>query len=596
MDELFTLIDNNDVISFDMFDTLVKRFVFSPKDLFYVVEREFNEKFGLAKSFHDDRIAAERRLYTEEGAKQPTFSEIYESLARFGYSESEREFLQEAEKCAERRYIGVLESGRKYYDYAKSRGKTVILTSDMYHSEEFLSSVMHDLKYDFDAVYVSGDRKASKWTGTLYKLLKSDFAGKKILHVGDNRKSDYEMPAREGINSYFSERRKNCPPVSDPIVRAVAEQKSGDVLYDFGYSYFGPLLAGFARFIKEKFTDRDVILFLSRDGYIVKKVFDALYPGEKTVYLYASRRALINPSLGGEFEEIIDALFVGSRASWLEFLSKTNTCSDETKKLLISRRFDLCREYPLDEFKKNADFKAFYEESIRPVFERKAAEQRTLLSRYFSTVGGGAKKVGVVDIGWFGNMQNAIARLFPDVDLKGAYLGILSNKDDRFGYAFDVKGNLKNFYIEHFYNAFTELLFSAPHGSVLCYEDKDGKVSPVFDDESEVQEQIARIQQGALDFTQALVPFSDDFGKVNPDFFFDAFYDFPTAFLRKIAPLEFSDFSRRTLIAIRGKGVSRLKAYKKSVCKVGALRVNYGVNLSRLFAFLYKVKARRTLK
>jgi hypothetical protein len=173
---------------------------------------------------------------------------------------------------------------------------------------------------------------------------------------------------------------------------------------------------------------------------------------------------------------------------------------------------------------------------------------------------------------------------------------MLSKSGNKIGYAFDRKGETKNFLIEHFYNAFTELLFSAPHGSVVKYEDVGGEVRPVCDGESVIQDKIARIQSGALDFVSEFAPYSSDAHDFNADFFFDNYYDFSAEFLREISSLDFSDYGSKKLIEIAKGGVSKRTAVSRSFCKIGAIRLNYGVNLSRLFAFLYRLKIRRKLK
>ena len=54
-EELKKMLDNNDVISFDIFDTLLLRNVFQPADIFRVVGRYAIEKYGI-DDFYDNRI------------------------------------------------------------------------------------------------------------------------------------------------------------------------------------------------------------------------------------------------------------------------------------------------------------------------------------------------------------------------------------------------------------------------------------------------------------------------------------------------------------------------------------------------------------
>ena len=78
------------------------------------------------------------------------------------------------------------------------------------------------------------------------------------------------------------------------------DKKDLTFYFDFGYKNFGPILVGFSNWLNDEFKKKDIkkVFFLARDGYIMKKAFDYLY-GDKynTKYFYASRRAIIVPSL-----------------------------------------------------------------------------------------------------------------------------------------------------------------------------------------------------------------------------------------------------------------------------------------------------------
>ena len=48
------------IVSFDIFDTLLKRDVFFPTDVFVLVEREYNRRFGQQLNFATIRENAEK--------------------------------------------------------------------------------------------------------------------------------------------------------------------------------------------------------------------------------------------------------------------------------------------------------------------------------------------------------------------------------------------------------------------------------------------------------------------------------------------------------------------------------------------------------
>ena len=77
--------------------------------------------------------------------------------------------------------------------------------------------------------------------------------------------------------------------------------------YEFGYTYAGFLALGYCNFIHKFAKEHGIekVLFLSRDGYILKRVYDRLFPNEKTEYAYWSRSAAIKASAGRFRNELL---------------------------------------------------------------------------------------------------------------------------------------------------------------------------------------------------------------------------------------------------------------------------------------------------
>ena len=63
--------------------------------------------------------------------------------------------------------------------------------------------------------------------------------------------------------------------------------------YEYGYIYGGLFVLGYCEFIHRyyKENDTDKILFLARDGDILKQVYEKLFPDDNISYLYWSRAA-----------------------------------------------------------------------------------------------------------------------------------------------------------------------------------------------------------------------------------------------------------------------------------------------------------------
>ena len=76
-----------EVISFDLFDTLVHRKqLFVPKDLFYFMQEQAQRQLGLLKDdFIHERVRAEENVRVRawgRGVKEITLQEIYAELGR----------------------------------------------------------------------------------------------------------------------------------------------------------------------------------------------------------------------------------------------------------------------------------------------------------------------------------------------------------------------------------------------------------------------------------------------------------------------------------------------------------------------------------
>ena len=64
---------NKKIISFDIYDTLVKRNVPNPRDVFELVEYKYKKMHGIDLKFKDIRINAEREVRKENIGYEITF-------------------------------------------------------------------------------------------------------------------------------------------------------------------------------------------------------------------------------------------------------------------------------------------------------------------------------------------------------------------------------------------------------------------------------------------------------------------------------------------------------------------------------------------
>ena len=316
-------IDAHEVVSFDIFDTLIMRKTLKPGDVFDLVERELGEE-GEDVPFSEWRIAAERKLL--QNGRQPNFDDIYECLKSEHVLSStkvnhwkEKEWLWEEKLLAPRQVmIDVLA-------YAKESGKTICLTSDMYFSKPYIEQILkkHGIS-GYDAIFVSCDYQKTKDDGHLFECVLDFAKGRSVLHIGDNEHSDCKMPKRFGIDTFRIWRASDLLEASSSAhaLKAVVSLEDrlliGTLVFhafndpfvlsrtngrvqisdceEFARWYLLPITMRFLQFISETVSGaRDaVVLFLSRDGYFFHKAYASLAKKMNlpdSVYFYASRQA-----------------------------------------------------------------------------------------------------------------------------------------------------------------------------------------------------------------------------------------------------------------------------------------------------------------
>lgn len=331
--DIDVLIKNHDIISFDIFDTLLIRPYVQPTDLFYHMEKIYN-----VPGFADARIKAE--LYAREKSNKTdiTFDEIYENLLP-KYQKLKATELQMEQNCLQPNPLVF-----DIYQKALKQNKTIIIVSDMYLPSKFLKQVLQQKGYEkIDDIYVSGEYGKTKGDGSLFEHILTKLAIKpeKMLHIGDNHYSDIKKPREYGISAYkvlkyidlffmyggnlkykqFYEAQPDF--MRSYIVALIAQnQMTNKMSYwqQIGYSLAGPLCLGYTQMIAKetKLNDIDTLLFVSRDGYLLQKAYNKISSKPVTNhYIYAPR--ILNLKLFGDWSDQPAYL-----QSYMEILAKVN--------------------------------------------------------------------------------------------------------------------------------------------------------------------------------------------------------------------------------------------------------------------------------
>ena len=526
--------DKIKVISFDIFDTLVVRPFMKPSDLFRLLDVEYRKyiKSGIdfSKIRVDSEILARNNQYNKDSSKQEiTLDYIYQTINKvYEIDNKVLKKIKDKEIELEIRFCTSRKAAKELYELAKYYNKTIICTSDMYLPENVIMKILSKNGYDIDKLYLSSSILKTKSTGDLFDYVINDLSIDKsqLLHIGDNKYSDYEIPMKKGIQaiqfykaidvffdhnmansmghifsrsiSYWIDNKDSLDHLGVRSMLAIVANNYFDNPFrpfnkntDFnadpfliGYYALGMYIYGISKWILEETNGKnDTISFMARDGYLVMKAYESLkvlYDKPATEnYLYVSRRALIPVMIQDKLDfyrlsEIID-YSKNSPSSVLKYLTGVfEINSSELKAICKKNRIDLTKNFSdLSEF--NYFLKTMYENFyIQKEHNKKLSKLRKYFNKYLGN------KPAVFDVGYSGRPEYYLSKLINN-SIDTYFLNC--NGDNAAKYS-----NLQNFKVKTFFdfkpattgNAY-ELLISKMSPSCIGYSTND-KVEPIFDE------------------------------------------------------------------------------------------------------------------
>lgn len=550
-------LNNYDIVSFDLFDTLIKRNVYHPTDIFTLMERIANNTKALnIRDFKVKRIIAEKKARENCKRKEINLDEIYSSFDD-GIIASNAIYLQELEESIEIKLCSPHKEVQELYYWCLENRKKIILISDMYLSLETIEEMLKKCGYEgYEEIYLSSNNDARKLTGELYNMAKSELSitSKSICHIGDSFKSDGKKAREEGIYSIVIPLNINRTTFFDTNKIDSKTNFDYSQLYKFcnnnidsnwgiykkfGYETFGIILYGFGKWLLNELKHENVdrVFFFSRDGLIMKQAFDCVNNSDniESYYLEVSRRSLRVPQLwmNPEYEKVIQGFSAASVNNVRGFFDTLGLDLDNYHILCDKLGIPLDYKFKKKDMLNNKLLIELYSKIKEDVIDNSKKEYDTLL-RYLNKNNFNGK-VAVVDIGWRGSMQKFLINVLQNtdvcVDMKGYYVGLASgareySKEidiDFKGYAFDCNKNSNEKDIRQPFVGLIETLFLARTGSCKSYYIKENDEIGVNYYENEYYEngeltssakRVVEIQEGALRFIS-------DFIKVNKDNYFN---------------------------------------------------------------------------
>lgn len=201
------------VVSFDIFDTLILRPFFTPTDLFHMLDCYVNDLIDNIDYlvFTNIRINAEeraraRKILDNPGWEDVTLDEIYEEIEELYPHLKPYTFkIKNKEIELEKKFCKIRKSGKELYDCAKASKKKIVFTSDMYLPRDVIETILqeNDLR-EYDKLYLSNEVGLTKSSGELYKYIckKEKTKPENVVHIGDNWHSDIEQARKCGLKAF----------------------------------------------------------------------------------------------------------------------------------------------------------------------------------------------------------------------------------------------------------------------------------------------------------------------------------------------------------------------------------------------------------
>lgn len=509
----------SDVVSFDVFDTLLKRDVAEVADVFSFIEQKWNQGNldNQLHGFKKARIKAEAKAY-EKYNSATTLANIYEYL-------DVPEGVQELEVACELGFNVANEPMLAIFNRLRQLNKRIFIISDMYLPSTVIAQMLEQAGYaGFEKLYVSCEYAKDKKHGDLFTYVSNDvkIQPERFTHVGDSWRTDWSearkkefKPAHIARYDHRLPYQINSKDLNASTLQALMNNRivnhDFNAYQTFGYTAFGPILLGFSQWLYENINATDKLFFLARDGHIVQQAFNMLFPTEETSsYLYVSRKSLKQPLLQyvQNLEEMAELLRLPSTYTIAELADALGLDMQ-----LIANQ-DTDKVYTDPQFANDAVLKQFVTEHL-DLIKANSEREGDALAQYLKQENFSGT-VSVVDIGWRGSMQayllDFMAKHQLPIKINGWYVGLNGDANkysiEAQSYWFDMKNEDAHTDLATPFQGMLELLFSATHGTTIGYQKNGAEVQPQlapfeFTGSEELEKQaviLNDIRQAALDF------------------------------------------------------------------------------------------------
>lgn len=544
--KLMVEIEKFSVISFDIYDTLLKRDVEYSQDIFKCVQKKYNLTHNKnIRRFSEKRKLAARLAYHFSNSSEISIDQIYNYIY---YTKNIKNELMALELKYENELIVCNKPFLEIVAYCQSAGKKVYAVSDMYLPQEFIETILENCGYKLDGVYVSSKYGETKVNGKLFDCFLEDtnLQAKDVLHIGDSQIGDIQGSGKVGIQSFeiptkikhthYFDFPSDSKSFELTVMQAFINNRiraDDNRFRQIGYEVLGPFLYGFCVWLHSKAKENNVrkLFFCARDALLTMEIYKMVF-GEEALpceYLFISRKSLLNPY----------------------YVSTGEHTDDESKE-----QYSMLKDY----LKKIGFFEPG---NIAVVDDGGYCRPQYMLSKCLKSYGAQSKFYSF------------------NFELTRGYRNFLQ-ENTCFAYLYNGKPSPTKMIVS---NGLFETLISAVHGSTYRYKRTTDGIEPVFGPSNENGEIITQIQKGAHRFAREWNDTAFCRGSIIPEKIINPFYTFALNPLEKdvelFCNLEKYQDSDAAFILFKGREFYRnhtfawFSDFQNSIWKGGFLKKNF---------------------
>lgn len=504
------------MITFNVFGTLIALKVGDKRGVFRLIQEELKTKYEnmFSMNFIEDfvtiRMGAEelaRTNYLTDEKQEISLEEIYETMRlSYKFSRDMEKILIGLEETILIDSACLINKNFDIFQRISNQGEKIVLICETYYSDRVFEIIFEKvcpelLKYEYISSY---KKKKNKISAALYQIIsyekKESFDT--WVYYGTSDKKDAIIPQNLGIKTVtlcepkLKQFQKEILNIKSSLIfqkyigssKMACEECNNDFFEKLGCDYGGALYFPYVHWIIQKCQEEKInrLYFISRDGYILKKIADIIIRKKvlpiSTYYIYGSRKAWRMSSFSKENCDISKFLFNSSETELrsvkeiakvlqvpLSFFSPYISDKYILDENLSVEKYDMVRRLIINN-------KKLIDELIS-----KNIQNREILKRYIiQEIDFRDDKFAFVDLTGSGFTQECLSDVIGEVYNKPIKcffqkLDWVPHNDKCIFYSFLI-GNYNNYKI-------VEALCRAPHPSIIGYHKENGKIVPTWDSE-----------------------------------------------------------------------------------------------------------------